>query len=505
MITTRKGRGKTKGKTYIRTIRIDKETSSTSPHKHMSSPSSPIIQVNGENALLQPPTSSRETSYAPRSPSPANSYHSPAVRNPFHGLPLSTAGESAACGTNASRDPGGNGPYPDEYDIGSANELLDTWRLCRGALYFFRTERVLPRPSPSQEDTALQSRSPTPSNTAAAVLLQQLSHSGHFGGYPGGHGRDLGEGPNDQDAEMRRNGWVEYDHSNPLHHEIQYADPLADDTYHTCRWFRVDVTHEQTWLEGADGPRQQIYCRILHARPRRGPTDTEPRMFRDDILQIFNPEHSARNIIDRSINRITDEGLRADVRRLRVLHHEQNTLLATLQHTNNQIQANQEETVLIARFLVQARAASRVGLDVIGHPQTTNNAATSRRDASPAPTHRGIPPIIASQGPDDGQFTTALGKRDRAGGRRAHYQHCLRCNKFEDHSRGCPHKCCYCSHNHDNDLCEEPHIRCSWYHCHVPWSHPSHGLICPAAILGKVEDGMDLDSNDEWESGEELA
>jgi len=540
----------------------------------MSSPSSPIIQVNGENALLQPPTSSRETSYAPRSPSPANSYHSPAVRNPFHGLPLSTAGESAACGTNASRDPGGNGPYPDEYDIGSANELLDTWRLCRGALYFFRTERVLPnvlrgyaaqlfsmatnegplgsleeaereaddygsvvgalrayreelidyipadeyligqahpapedlpRPSPSQEDTALQSRSPTPSNTAAAVLLQQLSHSGHFGGYPGGHGRDLGEGPNDQDAEMRRNGWVEYDHSNPLHHEIQYADPLADDTYHTCRWFRVDVTHEQTWLEGADGPRQQIYCRILHARPRRGPTDTEPRMFRDDILQIFNPEHSARNIIDRSINRIADEGLRADVRRLRVLHHEQSTLLATLQRTNNQIRANQEETILIARFLVQARAASQVGLNVIGHPQTTNNAATSRRDASPAPTHRGIPPIIASQGPNDGQFTTALGKRDRASGQRAHYHHCLKCNKFEDHSQGCPHRCCYCSHNHDNDLCEEPHIRCSWYHCHVPWSHPSHGLICPAAILGKVEDGMDLDSNDEWESGEELA
>src|SRR6266850_1475350 len=75
--TTRKGRGKTKGKTYIRTIRIDKETASTSPHKHMSSPSSPIIQVNGENALLQPPTSSRETSYVPRSPSPANSYYSP--------------------------------------------------------------------------------------------------------------------------------------------------------------------------------------------------------------------------------------------------------------------------------------------------------------------------------------------------------------------------------------------------------------------------------------------
>jgi len=32
-------------------------------------------------------------------------------------------------------------------------------------------------------------------------------------------------------------------------------------------------------------------------------------MFQDDILQIFNPDHSARNVIDWSINRIADEGL----------------------------------------------------------------------------------------------------------------------------------------------------------------------------------------------------
>jgi len=143
--TTRKGRGKTKGKTYIRTIRIDEETSSTSPHKHMSLPLSPSIQINSEeNALLQPLTPSQSISYVPRTPSPASSYHEPASRNPFHGLPLSTAGESAARHPNVSRDVGGDGPYPDEYELRSTNELLDTWRLCQGALYYFRMERVLP-------------------------------------------------------------------------------------------------------------------------------------------------------------------------------------------------------------------------------------------------------------------------------------------------------------------------------------------------------------------------
>jgi len=111
----------------------------------MSSPFSPSIQINGEdNALLQPPTPSHSTSYVPRTPSPTGSDYNPTHCNPFHGLPLSIAGESAACGVNVSRDSGRIGPYPDKYELGFANELLDTWRLCRGALYYFRTERVLP-------------------------------------------------------------------------------------------------------------------------------------------------------------------------------------------------------------------------------------------------------------------------------------------------------------------------------------------------------------------------
>jgi len=324
-----------KDKTYIRTFRIDKETASTSSHKHMSLPTNPSIQINGEeHALLQLPTSLHSASYASRTPSPTNSYYDPSNCNPFHGLPLSAAGESVASSINTSRDSGGTGPYPDEYELGSTNELLDTWRLCRGALYYFRTERVLldvlrgyaaqlfsmatnegplksldeaecevdsygavvgalhayrvelvnyvpddkyligqahpeprnlPRRSPSQEDKVLQQSSPMPSDTTTAILLQRLSNPGHSESHPGSHGRNLGEGPDDKDEEMRRNGWVEYDHSNPLHHEVQYADPMVDDTYHTCQWFRLDVSQDQTWLKGADGPHRPIHCRILHA------------------------------------------------------------------------------------------------------------------------------------------------------------------------------------------------------------------------------------------------
>jgi len=64
----------------------------------------------------------------------------------------------------------------------------------------------------------------------------------------------LEEGPNAKNEKMRRNGWVEYDHSNPLHYKVQYADPMADDTYHTCWWFQLDISQDQTWIDEADGP-----------------------------------------------------------------------------------------------------------------------------------------------------------------------------------------------------------------------------------------------------------
>jgi len=143
--TIKKNHGKTRNKMYIRTFRIDKEIVSTSPHLHMSSPLSPTIQINGEeNALLYLLMLSCSASYVPRTLSPSGSYHSPIIHNPFHRLPLSSAGESVASGTNANEHIGGPGPYPDEYELGSANELLNTWRLCHGAIYYFRIEWVLP-------------------------------------------------------------------------------------------------------------------------------------------------------------------------------------------------------------------------------------------------------------------------------------------------------------------------------------------------------------------------
>jgi len=45
----------------------------------------------------------------------------------------------------------------------------------------------LSRSLPLQEDKALHQPSPTPSDTATAILLQQLSHPGHPGHHPGSH------------------------------------------------------------------------------------------------------------------------------------------------------------------------------------------------------------------------------------------------------------------------------------------------------------------------------
>ena len=168
----------------------------------------------------------------------------------------------------------------------AAEHKTDNYGSVVGALHAYCTELVnyvpndeyligqahpapedLPRRSLSQEDEVLQPSSPTPSDTATAILLQRISNPGHLGSHPGSHGQNLGEGLDAEDEKMRRNGWIEYDHSNPLHHEVQYTNQMADDTYHTCQWFRLDVSQDQTWIKGADGPCQPIHRRILHARP----------------------------------------------------------------------------------------------------------------------------------------------------------------------------------------------------------------------------------------------
>jgi len=234
-------------------------------------------------------------------------------------------------------------------NIGSANELLDTWealsggpillqdragppqrstriraqlsqwrptrdhrvprggrtrgrrlRVVVGALRAYREERIdyIPATNTSS-DRHTHTRGPP-----EAVAVAETRHSNQeaqrpptpprrsppttfpfwtFWGLPRRSRRDLGEGPNDQDAEMRRNGWVEYDTPTP-HHEIQYADPHRRRHFHTCRWFRVDVTHEQTWLEEQTDLVNNL-LQNLHARPDEVlPTPSQD--FRDDILQI---------------------------------------------------------------------------------------------------------------------------------------------------------------------------------------------------------------------------
>src|SRR6266850_2020988 len=118
-----------------------------------------------------------------------------------------------------------------EGPLGSLEEAereVDSYGAVVGALRAYRTELVdyvpadeylirqappapgdLPRRSPSQEDEALHPTSPMPSDTTTAILLQQLSNPGHPGGHSGGHRRDLGERPNDENEEMKGNGWIE--------------------------------------------------------------------------------------------------------------------------------------------------------------------------------------------------------------------------------------------------------------------------------------------------------
>ena len=119
------------------------------------------VSVSSTLPDYRPETPDRESraSYSP------SSYHSPTVRssgNPFLGLPEREQPAYRGAGTGghgtphpssislADRigervaSPPQHDDHPDDYLIGSNEELHDTWELCKAALLYFRDARRLP-------------------------------------------------------------------------------------------------------------------------------------------------------------------------------------------------------------------------------------------------------------------------------------------------------------------------------------------------------------------------
>jgi hypothetical protein len=87
----------------------------------------------------------------------------------------------------------------------------------------------------------------------------------------------------------------------------------------------------------------------------------------------------------------------------------------------------------------------------------------------------------ASNASSNSQGKVTLSKKDNKGKHKRLY-FCLMCSVIEDHTGiECKH-CMWCSKNHIDDHCEDPHIQYTKDKCLVPLTYPNHRLLCPELL-----------------------
>jgi hypothetical protein len=127
----------------------------------------------------------------------------------------------------------------------------------------------------------------------------------------------MAQGLNEEQI-MKDLGWTPYTPgTNPAMPKVLFIDESGDKSTQTCRWVRYSLTGQNPHVEGTMGYDKPLYRRDLHADPKPNPAFNDSRAFRDNHLQIFDPTHKSRRVVDRSLEEVGDVGLAAEVQRFR--------------------------------------------------------------------------------------------------------------------------------------------------------------------------------------------
>jgi hypothetical protein len=103
----------------------------------------------------------------------------------------------------------------------------------------------------------------------------------------------------DKEQIMKDLGWTPYEHgTNPAMPKVLFIDESGDKSTQTCRWVRYSLTGQNPHIKGTMGYNKSLYHRDLHTDPKPGPAFNDSHVFRDDHLQIFEPTHKSRGVVD---------------------------------------------------------------------------------------------------------------------------------------------------------------------------------------------------------------
>jgi hypothetical protein len=122
----------------------------------------------------------------------------------------------------------------------------------------------------------------------------------------------------DEEQIMKDLGWTLYLYgANPAMSKVLFISEGEDKSTQICRWVRYSLVRQNPYIEGTMGYDKLLYRCDLHAEPKPSPTFNDNHTFCDDHLQIFEPTHKSRGVVDRALEEMGNVGLAAEVQRSR--------------------------------------------------------------------------------------------------------------------------------------------------------------------------------------------
>jgi hypothetical protein len=184
----------------------------------------------------------------------------------------------------------------------------------------------------------------------------------------------------DEEQIMKDLRWTLYLYSaNPAMPKVLFIDEGEDKSTQVCRWVRYSLVRQNPYVERTMGYNKPLYRCDLHTEPKPSPTFNNSRAFRDDHLQIFEPTHKSRGVVDRALEEVGDVGLAAEVQRFRYWSRARQIQRQQLQCIEAALRDADTEYLATSHYLAQARGPSRIGaalftllsLNIPPKPRTT--------------------------------------------------------------------------------------------------------------------------------------
>jgi hypothetical protein len=119
----------------------------------------------------------------------------------------------------------------------------------------------------------------------------------------------------DEEHIMQDLGWTKYDKTtNPATPRVLY---IEGNKTTVCKWVRYNLAGPNPHVKGTMGYKQPLYQCNLHTDPQANPSFNDSHVFHDNHLQIFEPTHKSRGVVDRVLEQMGDVRLVAEVQRFR--------------------------------------------------------------------------------------------------------------------------------------------------------------------------------------------